>query len=415
MSTDFFELGQHPQLGEVPKYMLAQTIRESRFGDPKDSIQPEKLPVPEIGPRDVLVYIMAVGVNYNGVWAGQGIPVNVIKLRQKQGELEDFHIPGSDASGVVWKVGEAVTEVKVGDEVIVHCGRWDKNDPEFIEKQGSRLERRNIWGYESNYGGFAQYAKVQVHQCIPKPTNLTWEEAGCFLVGGATAYRMLHGWAGNTIQPGDPVLIWGGAGSLGAMGIQIAKVAGARPIAVVSSPKKAEYCRSLGAVGTIDRSQFNHWGMMPHWGDTEKYNAWIKEVRRFGKAFWEALGERKNPTVVLEHPGEDTIPTSMFVVDFGGMVAICAGTSGYNATLDLRYHWMRQKRLQGSHFASDRECRAFTQLVADRKVDPCVSQVFPFEEAGLAHQTLHENNHSPGNLATLVGAPSPGMTSFNHR
>ncbi len=117
--------------------------------------------------------------------------------------------------------------------------------------------------------------------------------------------------------------------------------------------------------------------MLPHWKDDAAYDKWLKGARAFGKAFWDVLGERKSPRIVFEHPGEDTVPTSIFVCDTGGMVVICAGTTGYNATLDLRYHWMRQKRFQGSHFANDEQANGVNDLVIAGKVDPCLSRVVP--------------------------------------
>jgi crotonyl-CoA carboxylase/reductase len=134
--------------------------------------------------------------------------------------------------------------------------------------------------------------------------------------------------------------------------------------------------------------------------------------RAFGKALWEVLGERRNPRIVFEHPGEDTIPTSIFVCDTGGMVVICAGTSGYNAVVDLRYLWMRQKRLQGSHFANDEQSAAFNQLVVDGRIDPCLSETFEFTEIGTAHQLMSENRHPVGNMAALVSAPVQGLTDL---
>src|SRR5215467_648947 len=115
-STDLYELGEPPDLGVVPRRMLAQVIRAERFGEPRDAFKEEAVPVPALGPHDVLVYVMAAGVNYNNVWAAMGIPIDVIKARMKKGEKEDFHIGGSDASGIVWSVGKDVTNVKVGDE-----------------------------------------------------------------------------------------------------------------------------------------------------------------------------------------------------------------------------------------------------------------------------------------------------------
>ena len=218
---DLLALGDVPDLGVVPVHMHAQVIRAERFGEPRDAFQPEALAIPELAPHDVLVYVMAAGVNYNNVWAAMGIPIDVIKTRQKKGEREDFHVGGSDASGVVWAIGSAVTSVAVGDDVVVHCGMWEvpdgyAGDPMFHPTQ-------RIWGYESNWGSFAQYTRVQDHQCVPKPPDLTWEQAAAYMLVGATAYRMLHGWSPNVVRDGDPVLIWGGAGGLGSMAIQIVR------------------------------------------------------------------------------------------------------------------------------------------------------------------------------------------------
>jgi crotonyl-CoA carboxylase/reductase len=149
--------------------------------------------------------------------------------------------------------------------------------------------------------------------------------------------------------------------------------------------------------------------MMPHWKDAAAYGEWLKGARAFGAALWEAVGERRSPRLVFEHPGEDTVPTSIFVCDTGGMVVICAGTTGYNATLDLRYHWMRQKRFQGSHFANDDDARALNDLVRARKVDPCLSQTYRFDEIPHVHQLMHDNRHPHGNMAVLVNATAPGQ------
>ncbi len=415
-TIDLRILGDVPDLGVVPRRMLAQLIRAERFGEPVDAFREEVVDVPALGPRDVLVYVMAAGVNYNNVWAAMGIPIDVIKTRRKKGEppgKDEFHIGGSDASGVVWAVGKDVTNVRVGDEVVVHCGMWDPEDPWVVAgKDPMFAPTQKIWGYESNWGSFAQYTKVQDHQCLPKPQHLTWEESAAYMLVAATAYRMLHGWAPNVVNPGDPVLIWGGAGGLGSMAIQIVRAAGGRPVAVVSGDSKNEFCKKLGAVGVIDRRKFEHWGKLPRWSDEIEYNLWLKGARGFGAAFWEALGEKKNPTIVFEHPGETTLPTSCFMVETGGMVVICAGTTGYNATLDLRYHWMRQKRLQGSHFANDAQSKGVNDLVIGKQVDPCLSRTFAFAATGECHQLMRDNQHPSGNMAILVNAPRPGLRTL---
>ena len=403
-------IGTLPPVGVVPEKMHAQLIRPERFGDPRDAFQVEQIPVPEVGPREVLVAVMAAGGNYNNVWAALGYPVDVIKARQKKGEQENFHIGGSDASGIVYAVGSDVTNVKVGDEVVVHCGMWDHDDP-FIKDGGDPMfaPSQIIWGYESNWGSFAQFTKVQDHQCLPKPPHLTWEGAAAYMLVGATAYRMLHHWEPNTVKPGMPVLIWGGSGGLGAMAIQIVKAAGGIAVAVVSSEDKFDFCKKLGADGVINRKDFDHWGALTSdINDPKHFVEWTKKAREFGKAIWEITG-KKNPGIVFEHPGESTIPTSAFVCETGGMIVICAGTTGFNATVDLRYLWMRQKRLQGSHFANDDNAKGLNDLVIAKKVDPVLSRTFKFEETGDCHQLMKDNKHPAGNMSILVGAEKEGL------
>ena len=406
---DICALGEKPPLGEVPDRMHVFCVRQDRFGAPRDAWQRETIDVPDIAEDEVLVYNMATGINYNNVWAALGYPIDVIAVRQKQGEPEDFHAGGSDCSGIVWKVGSAVTNVKPGDEVVVHSGWWPADDPWVLSGRDPMLaETTRIWGYQTNYGSYCQFAKAQAHQCQPKPKHLSWEEAGCYLLCASTAYRMLMGWSPNIVEEGDVVLVWGAAGGLGSYAMQITQAMGGRAVAVVSDDSKRQFCLDNGAVGVINRKDFDHWGPMPDTSSPE-YGAWVKGARAFGKAIWEAVGERVSPRIVFEHPGESTLPTSGFVVATGGMVVICAGTTGYNITMDLRYHWMRQKRLQGSHLSNDEQAAAVNQLMIDRRIDPCLSQTFTFDEIGHAHQLMHDNAHASGNMACLVNATEPGM------
>lgn len=406
-----YEIGTQPPLGTVPEEMYAQVIRQRRFGEPRRAFAVERVPVPAIRADEVLVWVMAAGINYNGVWAALGAPVDVIKARQRDGsDPADFHIAGSDASGIVYAIGAAVKGLEVGDEVVIHCGTWNPRCPGVlagIDPMYSPSFR--IWGYETNWGSFAQMTRVQAHQCLPKPEHLTWEEAAAYMLVGATAYRMLMGWAPNQVKAGDVVLVWGGAGGLGSQAIQIVRARGGIPIAVISGAEKHDFCVKLGAKGTLNRKRFEHWGVMPSWKDDAAYGAWLRGARAFGAAIWEVVGERKNPSIVFEHPGEDTVPTSIFVCDVGGMVVICAGTTGYSAVADLRYLWMRQKRLQGSHFANDEQAKALNDMVIAREVDPCLSQTGAFADIPALHQAMYENRHPHGNMACLVGAPRPGL------
>ena len=408
---ELYDLGDQPPLGEVPPKMHAFMVRQDRFGKPIDAWKSEVIDVPEIGAKDVLVYVMATGINYNNVWAALGYPVDVIATRQKKGEPETFHAGGSDASGIVYKVGDQVSNVQVGDEVVIHSGTWQDNDPWVLSGKDPMLApSAKVWGYETNYGSYCQFAKAQSHQILKKPSHLTWEESACYMLCASTAYRQLMGWAPHTVEKDDVVLVWGAAGGLGAMALQIVSALGGKPIAVISDESKRQFCMGKGAVGVINRNDFSHWGPLPD-TDDPSFNDWMAGARAFGKAIWDILGERTNPKIVFEHPGEATLPTSGFVCALGGMVVVCAGTTGYNVTLDLRYHWMHQKRLQGSHVANDDEASAVNELVIQKKVDPCLSETYEFEQIGHAHQLMHENKHPSGNMACLVNATSRGQGS----
>ena len=407
--TDLYDIGDRPPLGVVPQRMHAYAVRQNRFGQPRDAWRREVIPTPSLRDDEVLIYVMASGINFNNVWAALGRPLDVIAERQRLGEPEDFHAGGSDCSGIVWAVGRGVRNLSVGDEVIVHSGWWQADDPWVRSGRDPVLsETTRVWGYQTNYGSYCQFARAQAHQCLPKPEGLTWEEAGCFLLCGSTAYRMLMGWPPNVIEPGDVVLVWGASGGLGSMALDITRAAGGRPVAAVSDASKRAFCLDHGAVGVIDRSEFNHWGVMPGTGDAA-YDAWVKGARAFGKAIWEVLGERTNPRIVFEHPGEATLPTSGFVCATGGLIVICAGTTGYNVTLDLRHHWMRQKRLQGSHLANDEQAAAVTKLVDGGRVSPHLSSTFGFDDIPECHQLMLENKHPHGNMGVLVNAPRSGL------
>jgi crotonyl-CoA carboxylase/reductase len=269
---------------------------------------------------------------------------------------------------------------------------------------------QRIWGYETPDGSFAQFCRVQSRQLMEKPKHLTWEEAASYTLTLATAYRMLFGHPPHTLKPGDFVLVWGASGGLGVFGVQLAAASGANAIGIISDETKRQYVLELGAKGVVNRKDFNCWGQMPK-VNTPEYDTWVKEARKFGKAIWDITGKR-DVDIVFEHPGEQTFPVSCLVVKRGGMVVFCAGTTGYNITFDARYVWMRQKRIQGSHFAHLKQASAANRFVLDRRIDPCMSEVFTWENIPLAHQMMWKNQHKPGNMAVLVNAPRPGLRNF---
>jgi crotonyl-CoA carboxylase/reductase len=403
---DLYELGEIPPLGHVPAQMYAWAIRRDRHGPPEDSFRQEVVEVPKLDSTEVLVLVMAAGVNYNGVWAGLGVPISPFDVHKAH-----YHIAGSDASGIVWAVGEKVTRWKVGDEVVIHCNQDDGDDEECNGGDPMFSPSQRIWGYETPDGSFAQFTRVQAQQLMPRPRHLTWEESACYTLTLATAYRMLFGHHPHELKPGQNVLVWGASGGLGSYAIQLINTAGANAIAVISDEDKRDFVLGLGAKGVINRKDFNCWGPLPEVG-SPAYQAWFAEVRKFGKAIWAITGKGVNVDMVFEHPGQATFPVSTFVVKKGGMVVICAGTTGYNLTMDARYVWMHQKRIQGSHFAHLKQAAAANKLMVERRLDPCMSEVFGWQEIPRAHTMMWKNQHKPGNMAVLVQAPRAGLRTL---
>ena len=384
--------------GELPEKMAAWVIRKETEGEPKDAFKFEEIDTPQPGAFEVIVRVMAAGVNFNNVWAALGTPVSVFGY----GDHPEYghHIGGSDASGIVWAVGEGVTRWKVGDEVVVHCNQASYEDVEVHGLDPMAAPSQRIWGYETTWGSFAQFPKVQPKPLLPRPKNLSWAEASSYGLTYFTAYRMLMDQA--KIQPGANVLIWGAAGGLGVFAVQLCKAAGANAVGVVSSDEKGELVKQLGAVDYINRNDFA--GMMRTGNETpEEEKARFKVSRDFAKKVKSIFGDA--PDVVFEHVGQATFPTSVFVCKPFGKVVICGATSGYTLDFDVRYLWMRQKQIIGSHFANAYECMKANQLMAEGKVQPVLWKTMGFDGVAEAHQMMHENKHL-GKIAILVGAES---------
>ena len=404
---DLYEVGEIPPLGHVPKQMYAWVIRRERHAEPEEAMQVEVVDVPELDSHDVLVMVMAAGVNYNGVWASLGVPISPFDVHKAE-----YHIAGSDASGIVYAVGSKVKRWKVGDEVVIHCNQDDGDDEECNGGDPMFSPSQRIWGYETPDGSFAQFCRVQDRQLMQRPLHLTWEESGCYTLTLATAYRMLFGHRPHILRPGHNVLVWGASGGLGSMAIQLIATAGANAIGVISDDDKRDFVMSLGAKGVINRKDFDCWGRLPEVGDVEGYGQYMKKCREFGKAIWSITGKGNDVDFVFEHPGEQTFPVSCFVVKRGGMVVFCAGTTGYNITFDARFVWMRQKRIQGSHFANLLQAAQANTLVVERRIDPCMSEVFSWDDIPRSHTKMRNNEHKPGNMAVLVQAKRPGMRTI---
>jgi crotonyl-CoA carboxylase/reductase len=382
--------------GVLPATMAAWVLRPEREGDLATAYAVEEIEVPEPGPFEAIVRVMAAGVNFNSIWAARADPISVFAYGDHP--RWGHHIGGSDASGVVWNVGAGVERWKPGDEVVIHANQASYEDPEVHGLDPLAAPSQLGYGYQTTWGTFAQFCKVQAQQLLPKPASLSWVDASAYGVTHFTSYRMLIDQC--DLQAGQNVLIWGAAGGLGVFATQLCRAAGANAVGVVSSAEKGRLVERLGAVGHIDRNEFA--GMVRRGGESpEEERERAAAMRAFAKRVKEILGEA--PDIVFEHVGKDVFPTSVFTVKPFGKVVTCGATTGYDLDFDVRYLWMRQKQILGSHAFNAYECWRANELIDEGKIRPVMWRALGFEKLPEAHRLMEANKHI-GKIALLVGA-----------
>ncbi len=401
----------------LPETMRAAVVRKAEMDhfdgvatedrDPRKTLHVDEVPIPPLGPNEVLIAPMASALNYNTVWTSIFEPLPTFGFLERLGRESDlgarhdlpYHIVGSDAAAVVLRVGAGVTRWKPGDRVTVHCNDVDMQAPQGHEDSMLDPSQR-IWGFETNFGSLADISLVKANQLMPMPAHLTWEEAASLGLVLATSYRMLIGQNAARMKQGDIVLIWGATGGLGGFATQLVLNGGGIPVCVVSSQDKVDLLRRVGVEHIIDRKAEGYRF------ETEDGTPDYAEMRRFGKQIRDLVGQ--DPDIVFEHPGRTTFGASVLVCKRGGTIVTCASTSGYLHEYDNRHLWMRLKRIIGSHFANYNEAWEANRLVSLGMVHPILSKTYPLDQAGQGAFEMHQNQHA-GKIGILVGAPEEGL------
>jgi crotonyl-CoA reductase len=400
----------------LPSHFTAAHLRvedEGVFGDSQDkdvrrTLHVGEVPMPELAPDEVLIAVMASSVNYNTVWSAKFEPLSTFRFLRSYAREggwaarhdQPFHVLGSDAAGIVVRVGSGVRRWRVGDHAMVNAARVDEQEA-ASHADGMLGVHQLAWGYETNYGGLAHYAVARASQLIPKPAHLTWEEAATVPACAGTAYRMLVSDRGARMKQGDIVLIWGASGGLGAYAAQLVKNGGGIAVGVVGSEAKAAIARRLGCDVVINREEI---GIGDDTGDDPEKT--IKAGKRLGAIIRRELGE--DPHIVFEHVGRATFGISVFVVRRGGSVVTCGSSTGYQHTFDNRYLWMKLKRIVGSHIANLQEMTECLRLFERGSLVPVVSEVYPLAEVGEATRLVQLNRHI-GKVGVLCLAPEAGL------
>lgn len=332
--------------------MMKAVIFEQHGGP--EVLRLAKVPDPQIKANEVLVEVRACALNHLDVWVRNGLPGIKIPLP---------HILGNDVAGVVREAGQLVTWVKAGDEVMLQPGVSCGHCAECLAGRDNMCDEYDIIGSRRD-GGYAELIAVPGINVIPKPKNLTWEEAAALPLVTLTAWHMLV--ARADVQPGEDVLVHAAGSGVGSLGIQIAKLRGARVITTSGSDEKLAKARELGADSGVDYTRED----------------WHKEVRR--------LTNGRGVDVVFEHTGAATWPGSILSLKKGGRLVTCGATSGFDAKTDLRHVFYRHLTILGSMMGSKADLLAAMKFIEAGQIRAVVDQVLPLAEARKAHELMED-------------------------
>jgi NADPH:quinone reductase-like Zn-dependent oxidoreductase len=317
-------------------------------------LQYAEVPDPKIEADEVMVEVRACALNHLDIWVRGGLPGITIPLP---------HILGNDIAGVVREVGGLATWVHPGDEVMLQPGVSCGHCAECLGGQDNLCRDYDILGYR-RAGGYAQLVAAPAVNVIPKPKNLSWEKAAAVPLVTVTAWHMLVTRA--NLQPGEDVLIHAAGSGVGSIGIQVAKLRGARVIATAASEDKLEKAKELGADEVIDYTD----------------DDWPKEVKR--------LTDRKGVDVVFEHTGAHTWGGSISSLKHNGRIVSCGATSGFDVKIDLRHVFYHHLTILGSFMGSKAELLEAMKFVETGAIRPVVDQTVPLSEARRAHELMED-------------------------
>jgi NADPH:quinone reductase-like Zn-dependent oxidoreductase len=331
-----------------------KAIVYTEHGGP-DVLRYTDVPEPVIGAQEVLVRVRACALNHLDLFIRQGIPGITIPFP---------HIPASDIAGEVAKVGEKVTNVKVGEKVLLQPGISCGLCAQCLAGRDNFCRSYTLFGYLVD-GGCAEYVKSPAVNVVPIPGNLSFEEAASIPLVFLTAWHMLITRA--ELKPAETVLVLGAGSGVGSAAIQIAKVTGARVIATAGTKEKVLKGKELGADSMILHSE----------------NDIAKEVKR--------MTDRRGVDVVVEHVGVATWEKSLQSMAPGGRLVTCGATTGYDAKIDLRFLFTRQYTILGSFMGSKAELYSALELFARGLLKPVIDTVMPLAECAEAHRRLEKS------------------------
>jgi len=338
----------HTQIEKAGSYFDLKATIFRQPGGP-EVLSYEDVPDPSPRPGEVLVKVKACGVNRVDIWVRSG---------RYQSSLP--HILGTDIAGEVAEVGAGIREEVSGQRVLVYPVLSDGSCQYCLQGMPNRCVSRGLVGVASN-GGYADYAVVPADNLVDIG-NLDFVTAATLPTNFGIVWNSLVSRA--KVGPGDTVLVWGAAGGVGYAAVQVSKLLGAKVIAAVGSDEKMKFVLSQGADAAIN------------------YNTQdlLDQVR--------ILTEGKGASLVLDHVGGETWPTSLDCLARGGRLVAVGLTSGAKSEVDVRRVYQDELSIIGAWTCRREDLAEVLRFVAGNKLRPSVFKELPLKDAQRAHEIL---------------------------
>tara|TARA_R100001463_G_scaffold40629_1_gene86088 strand:- start:3604 stop:4578 length:975 start_codon:yes stop_codon:yes gene_type:complete len=289
-----------------------------------------EVPKPTIKEDEILIKSKVCMMSYNLVWAESGHPLDMNNLYNR-----DYTIFGTDGAGIVEQVGKNISNVKVGDEIVVYS-----------------IMDNKVFGYETTNGLLGEYAVVKEDMCYPKPKHLDWKD--CSVGGYGTNLQALKN---CNYTKDDVVLVWGGSGSCGTTAIELCKKLGLSVYTITS-----DCFTTNNADLSFNRTKFDL-----------NLKSSLKMMRKSMKS------SKGLPTIIIDYLGKDTLDFSLKLLDKKGKVVIYGAHTGYDVSFDSRYLWLDEKQIIGSHYCSRKNFKKSLELMKDLKPNSTPHSIYDFE------------------------------------
>ncbi|MEO8727178.1 MAG: zinc-binding dehydrogenase [Acidobacteriaceae bacterium] len=328
-----------------------KAIQFHEFGGP-EVLRYEDVPDPQLRADQVLVRVRACALNHLDLFIRKGLPG--VKLP---------HVSGADVAGEIARIGEYVTDVQVGQRVLMapmtfcgHCVRCAAGEQNLCR-------HFSVLGYAGHgNGGNAEYIAVPRMNVLPIPNDMDFVSAASVPLVFTTAWHMLV--ARAKIKAGDRVLVLGGGSGVGSAAIQIAKMLGAEVIATAGDDAKLEKSRELGADHLI-----NHY------------------KQKISDEVWR-ITNKTGVDIAFEHVGQATFAESIKSLRPGGALVTCGATTGSEAQFDIRVLFAKQLSFLGSYMGTMGDFHQVTRHIFSGKLRPVVDRTLPLQDARAAHEYL---------------------------